>query len=143
MVNAISGKGWIPKWEAKVVMAAVTKAQTLNSNKALILCIAGGQHCDAEMARQPALVRAIKTEMASQELRSVSSRKDIRTSSQRLQSIRRRTEIPKTGREEKTRKMGREAKKGKTEDTNKVASKEGKEVEAEKRKYKWVSGEPE
>ena len=69
MVNAQSGKDWIPKWEAKVVMATVTKAQTLNSNKALILCIAGGKHCDAEMARQPALVRAIKTEMASQEFR--------------------------------------------------------------------------
>ena len=63
MVNALSGKDWIPKWEAKVVMATVTKAQTLNSNKALIL------HCDAEMARPPALARAIKTEMASQEFR--------------------------------------------------------------------------
>ena len=62
-------KDWIPKWEAKVVMATVTKAQTLNSNKALILCIAGGKNCDAEMARQPALVRAIKTEMASQDFR--------------------------------------------------------------------------
>ena len=69
MVNGLSGKDWIPKWEAKVVMATVTKAQTLNSNKALILCIAGGKNCDAEMARQPALVRAIKTEMASQDFR--------------------------------------------------------------------------
>ena len=69
MVNVLSGKDWIPKWEAKVVMATVTKAQTLNSNKALILCIAGGKHCDAEMVRQPALARAIKTEMASQEFR--------------------------------------------------------------------------
>ena len=67
MVNVLSGKDWIPKWEAKVVMATVTKAQTLNSNKALILCIAGGKHCDAEMVRQPALARAIKTEMASQD----------------------------------------------------------------------------
>ena len=25
----------------------------------------GGKHCDAEMARQPALVRAVKTEMGS------------------------------------------------------------------------------
>ena len=33
MVNVLSGKDWIPKWEAKVVMATVTKAQTLNSNK--------------------------------------------------------------------------------------------------------------
>ena len=69
MVNVRSGKEWIPKWEANVVMATVTKAQTLNSNKALILCIAGGKHCDAEMVRQPALARAIKTEMASQEFR--------------------------------------------------------------------------
>ena len=51
MVNAQSRKDWIPKWEAKVVLATVAKAQTLNSDKALILCIAGGKHCDAEMAR--------------------------------------------------------------------------------------------
>ena len=29
----------------------------------------GGKHCDAEMARQPALVRAVKTKMVSQECR--------------------------------------------------------------------------
>ena len=69
MVNAQSGKDWIPKWEAKVVLATVAKAQTLNSDKALILCIAGGKHCDAEMARQPAPAGAIKTEMASKEFR--------------------------------------------------------------------------
>ena len=69
MVNALSGKEWIPKWEAKVVMATVTKAQTLNTNKALILCIAGGKNCDAEMGRQPALVRAIKTEMGKEDFR--------------------------------------------------------------------------
>ncbi len=40
--------------EAKVLMATVTKAQTLSSNKALIICIAGGDHCEAGMARQPA-----------------------------------------------------------------------------------------
>ena len=32
-------------------------------------CIVGGKHWDAGMARQPALVRAIKTEMAGQEFR--------------------------------------------------------------------------
>ena len=69
MVNPRSGKDWIPKWEAKVVLATVAKAQTLNSDKALNLCIAGGKHCGAEMARQPAPVGAIKTEMASQEFR--------------------------------------------------------------------------
>ena len=60
MVNVKSGKDWIPKWEAKVVMATVTKAKTLKSNKAQILYIAGGKPCDAEMVRQPALARAIK-----------------------------------------------------------------------------------
>ena len=64
-------KGWrygeCKKWkrldsqrEAKVVMATVTKAKTLKSNKAQILYIAGGKPCDAEMVRQPALARAIK-----------------------------------------------------------------------------------
>ena len=65
-LNKRRGKGWIPKWEAKVEMATVTMAQTLNTNKARILCIAGDKHCGAEMARQPARVRAIKTAMANQ-----------------------------------------------------------------------------
>ena len=93
------------------MMATVTKAKTLKSNKAHIVYIARGKPCDAEMAGQPALVRAIKTEMTSQELefasdsmKAVSSWKDIRTSSQKLQSRQRRTESPKTGREEKTHK---------------------------------------
>ena len=60
MVNVKSGKDWIPNWEAKVVMATVTKAKTLKSNKAQILHIAGGKPCDAEMVRQPALARAIQ-----------------------------------------------------------------------------------
>ena len=47
--------------------ATVAKAQTLKSNKTLILCIAGGKNCDAEMAKQPALVRASRPEMASQD----------------------------------------------------------------------------
>ena len=42
----------------------MTKAGPVKSNKALILCITRGKNYDAEMARQPALVRAIKTEMA-------------------------------------------------------------------------------
>ena len=43
------------------------QAQTLKSNKVLIICIGGRKNCDAEMPRQPELVRAIKTEMASEE----------------------------------------------------------------------------
>mmetsp|Transcript_7341 Transcript_7341/g.19744 ORF Transcript_7341/g.19744 Transcript_7341/m.19744 type:complete len:509 (+) Transcript_7341:127-1653(+) len=69
MVNSLSGRDWIPKWEAKVVMATVTKAQTIGAKKALIICIAGGKNCDAEMARQPDLVRAIKKEMEDAQFR--------------------------------------------------------------------------
>ena len=50
-------------------MGTVTKAKTLKSNKAHSVYIARGRHCDAKMARQPGLVRAIKSEMASQEFR--------------------------------------------------------------------------
>ena len=32
-------------------MATVTKAQTLGTSKAKIICISGGKHCDLEMAR--------------------------------------------------------------------------------------------
>ena len=49
MVNVLSGKDRIPEWEAKVVMATVTKAKTLKSNKAHIVHIARGKHCDAEI----------------------------------------------------------------------------------------------
>ena len=56
-----------PEWEARVVLASVAKTQTLDSDKSLILCIAGGKHCDAETATQPVPARAIKIEMASQE----------------------------------------------------------------------------
>ena len=63
MVDSLSGKDWVAKWEAKVVMAAVTKAQTLKSRRVVIICINGGPHCDKELGRQPLLVRAIKKEM--------------------------------------------------------------------------------
>ena len=48
--------------------------------------------------------QARNLELASNSMRAVSSWKDIRTSSQKLQSRPRRTKSPKTGREEKTRK---------------------------------------
>ena len=91
MVNVKSGKAWIPKWEAKGVMATVTKAKTLKANKALILYIAGGKPCDAEMVIQPTLARAIKKqrwqvrnlECVSNSLRLMSSWKDIRPPSQK------------------------------------------------------------
>ena len=58
------GEGWIPKWEAKIVMTTVSKAHALKTNEARSLCIAGGKICGAEMARQPARVSAINTGMA-------------------------------------------------------------------------------
>ncbi len=63
MLDKLTGKEWLGKWEAKVVMATVTKAHTLHANKARIICISGGPHCDLEVAQQPKLVRAIKQEM--------------------------------------------------------------------------------
>ena len=39
MVNALGRKDWIPKGEANVVMAMVSKAQTLNPNKVLGVCM--------------------------------------------------------------------------------------------------------
>eukprot|EP00928_Gymnodinium_smaydae_P072035 TRINITY_DN55474_c0_g1_i1.p1 TRINITY_DN55474_c0_g1~~TRINITY_DN55474_c0_g1_i1.p1 ORF type:complete len:687 (-),score=83.52 TRINITY_DN55474_c0_g1_i1:231-2117(-) len=69
MVDSLSGKDWVAKWEAKVVMATVTKAETLGVVRAKVICISGGRHCDLEMARQPALVRAIKQEMNMQDFR--------------------------------------------------------------------------
>jgi hypothetical protein len=62
MVNGLSGKDWIPKWQSKVVLAAVTKANTLNSSRVIIVCIEGGKHCDQEYAQIPFLKRAIDKE---------------------------------------------------------------------------------
>ena len=58
------GEGWIPKWDAKIVMTTVSKAHALKTNKTHSLCIAGRKICGAEMARQPAPVSAINTGMA-------------------------------------------------------------------------------
>jgi len=68
MLNKLSGRCWIPNWEARVVMATVTKAQTLNLTRHSSYVLQEAD-CNAEMARQPAHVRVIKTEMASQEFR--------------------------------------------------------------------------
>ena len=123
MVNGLTGKDWIPKWEAKVVMATVTKAQTLNSNKALILCIAGGKNCDAEMARQPALVRAIKTEMADQDFRVRVEWIEINEFLERYPG---KSTDGKGGKDKKDGKGGKEGKEGKDKKGGK-GGKEGKE----------------
>ena len=65
-------------------------------------CIARGKNCDAEMARQPALVMAIKTEMASQEFRVRVELIEIHEFSERYRDIRSKTSKminPKAGRE--------------------------------------------
>ena len=118
MANILSGKDWIPKWEAKVVMAMVTKAKTLKSNKAPISYVLRGASIVMRrwsdnlhlLGQSKQRWQARNLECAANLLRSVDSRIDIRTPSQKLQSQQRKTESPKTGREEKTRKMAREAK---------------------------------
>eukprot|EP00927_Polykrikos_kofoidii_P054326 TRINITY_DN48754_c0_g1_i1.p1 TRINITY_DN48754_c0_g1~~TRINITY_DN48754_c0_g1_i1.p1 ORF type:complete len:492 (-),score=71.14 TRINITY_DN48754_c0_g1_i1:220-1521(-) len=69
MVDSLAGRDWIPKWEAKVVMAMVTKVQTLGSSRARLICIEGGPFCDLEMSRQPHLVKAIRQELGDPEFR--------------------------------------------------------------------------
>ena len=77
--NVLRGAGGTSNWGDRVVTISMTN-QPVKSNKAFILCIAGSP---------------------------MSSRKDIQTSHQRLQSPQRRTKSLKTEREEKTRKMAR------------------------------------
>lgn len=65
MVDDLSGHCWKPKWEAKVVMTAVTAMKSEGKRKVLLLCISGGPQCDYEMGRQPDLARAIRKELPS------------------------------------------------------------------------------
>lgn len=46
-----------------MTMTSVTKTQTVNFNKALVRCIAGGKACYVEMDRPPAHAGNIKTEL--------------------------------------------------------------------------------
>ena len=69
MVDTLSGDDWVAKWEAKVAMATVTKAETLGTSRAKIICISGGEFCDLELASQPMLVREIKQEMQNEAFR--------------------------------------------------------------------------
>lgn len=67
MVDKLSGKDWISKWEAKVVMTVVTSVNILRADRAHIFCIEGGPHCDLEASAQPKLVRAIRQELRKSE----------------------------------------------------------------------------
>jgi hypothetical protein len=69
MVKMLRGNDWIGKWQAKVVMAVVTKAQTLGVKSCKIICIEGGPNCDLELSHQPMLVKAIKQEMGDNDVR--------------------------------------------------------------------------
>ena len=102
------------------------------------------------MARQPALVRAIKTEMASQEFRVRVELIEIGEFAERYPDVKSKTPKytkengkPKDGKGGKDKKDGQGGKEGKDGRHKQGGKEEGKEVEAEKRKYKWVSGEPE
>ena len=64
MVDMLSGDDWVAKWEAKVVSTAATLCEVLAVNRVKIICIEGGKHCDAELARQPLLKKAIKMELS-------------------------------------------------------------------------------
>jgi hypothetical protein len=62
MVNDLKGKDWVGKWQAKVVMAAITKAQSMKVNRVKIICIEGGKFCNDEYASVPHLKAAIVKE---------------------------------------------------------------------------------
>ena len=54
----------------------------------------GGKHCDAEMARQPALVGAVKTEMINQECRVRVELIEISEFSERYPGVKSKTSKP-------------------------------------------------
>jgi hypothetical protein len=62
MVDILKGKDWVGKWQAKVVAAAITKAQSMKVNRVKIICIEGGKFCNAEYAHIPLLKEAIEKE---------------------------------------------------------------------------------
>ena len=89
----------------------------MNTDKALILYIAGGQNCDAEVARQPALVRASKPEMASQEFKVRVELMEIHEVSERYPHIRSKTsKSTKESDEPKGGKGGKSTQDGKGKD---------------------------
>jgi len=67
MVDDLTGEEWRSKWEAKVVMTAVTalklESKMTGSKHIVLVCISGGSVCDEEYSRQPSLSRAIQKEM--------------------------------------------------------------------------------
>jgi hypothetical protein len=63
MVDSLDGNGWVGKWQAKVVMAVAALVNVNDCTEATIFCIEGGPHCDKELAAQPLLIRAIRTEL--------------------------------------------------------------------------------
>jgi hypothetical protein len=62
MVDSLKGRDWMGKWQAKVVMPSITKAQSLNTRRIKIICIEGGKFCDEEHACMPHLKKAIAKE---------------------------------------------------------------------------------
>jgi hypothetical protein len=62
LVNSVRDSDWMGKWRTKVVMASITKAQSLNIRRIKIICIEGGKYCDEEHACLPHLKKEIAIE---------------------------------------------------------------------------------
>jgi hypothetical protein len=62
MANSSNVKDWMGTWQAKVVTASITKAQSLNTRRIKIIFIEGGKFCDEEHACMPQLKKTIAKE---------------------------------------------------------------------------------
>ena len=62
MVDTLSGKDWVGKWQSKVVMASVTLARTLSVNRVKLICLQGGRFCNEEYRHTQLLKAAVERE---------------------------------------------------------------------------------
>ncbi len=62
MVDSLSGKDWVGKWQSKVVMASVTLARTLSVSRVKLICLQGGRFCNEEYKHTQLLKAAVERE---------------------------------------------------------------------------------
>lgn len=62
MVDSLSGKDWVGKWQAKVVSAAVTCTSLLALKRVKLVCIQGGRFCNEEFMHTRLLKAAVERE---------------------------------------------------------------------------------
>jgi hypothetical protein len=62
MVDSLAGKDWVAKWQAKVVMAAVTLASSMSVKRVRLICIQGGRFCNEEYKHTQLLKSAVERE---------------------------------------------------------------------------------